>query len=74
MKKILNVLKNPWLIGLTGFAAVVALIWYLGPLISVAGASPFATDLGRIITIVVFGVLSGTLAAAATHWIGQLLD
>ncbi|MEI2743530.1 MAG: type VI secretion system membrane subunit TssM [Candidatus Competibacter sp.] len=55
MKKILNVLKNPWLIGLTGFAAVVALIWYLGPLISVAGASPFATDLGRIITIVVFG-------------------
>ncbi|MBL8260731.1 MAG: type VI secretion system membrane subunit TssM [Candidatus Competibacteraceae bacterium] len=55
MKKILSVLKNPWLIGLTGFAAVVALIWYLGPLISVAGASPFATDLGRIVTIVVFG-------------------
>ncbi len=55
MKKILNFFKNPWLIGITGFTAVIALIWYLGPLISVAGNSPLATDLGRIVTIVVFG-------------------
>jgi type VI secretion system protein ImpL len=55
MKKILNVLKNPWLIGITGFLAIVALIWYLGPLISVAGASPLASDLGRIVTIATFG-------------------
>ncbi|MBK8181845.1 MAG: type VI secretion system membrane subunit TssM [Candidatus Competibacteraceae bacterium] len=55
MKKILNFFKSPWLIGITGFIAVVALIWYLGPLISVAGNSPLATDLGRIVTILVFG-------------------
>ena len=55
MKKILNFLKNPWLIGITGFLAVGALIWYLGPLISVAGNSPLATDMGRIATIIAFG-------------------
>ncbi|MBK7982250.1 MAG: type VI secretion system membrane subunit TssM [Candidatus Competibacteraceae bacterium] len=55
MKKILNFLKHPLFIGLTGFAAVIALIWYLGPLISVAGASPLATDMGRIVTIAAFG-------------------
>ena len=55
MKKILNFLKNPWLIGITGFLAVGALIWYLGPLISVAGSSPLATDLGRVATILAFG-------------------
>ncbi len=55
MKKILNFFKNPWLIGITGFLAVVALIWYLGPLIAVAGSSPLASDFGRIATIVIFG-------------------
>ena len=55
MKKILNVLKNPWLIGITGFLAIVALIWYLGPLIAVAGSSPLASDLGRVVTIATFG-------------------
>ena len=38
------------------------------------GALMFLCWLTGIITIVVFGVLSGTLAAAATHWIGQLLN
>ena len=38
------------------------------------GALMLLCWLTGIITIVVFGVLSGTLAAAATHWIGQLLD
>ena len=37
------------------------------------GALMLLCWLTGIITIVVFGVLSGTLAAAATHWIGQLL-
>ncbi|MDS4071066.1 MAG: type VI secretion system membrane subunit TssM [Candidatus Competibacter sp.] len=55
MKKILNFFKNPWLIGTTGFLAVIALIWYLGPLIAVAGASPLASDFGRITTMVIFG-------------------
>jgi type VI secretion system protein ImpL len=55
MKKILSILKNPWLIGITGFLAIAALIWYLGPLISVAGSSPLASDLGRVLTIATFG-------------------
>ena len=55
MKKILGFLKNPWLIGITGFLAVGGLIWYLGPLIAVAGTSPLASDLGRIATIATFG-------------------
>lgn len=38
------------------------------------GALMLLCWLTGIITIVVFGVLSGTLAAAATHWIGQLLN
>ena len=38
------------------------------------GALMLLCWLTGIITIVVFGVLSGTLAAAATHWIGQVLD
>ncbi|MFZ1643633.1 MAG: hypothetical protein WAV07_19835, partial [Candidatus Contendobacter sp.] len=55
MKKILNVLKSPWLIGITGFLAVAALIWYLGPLIAVAGQTPLASDLGRVATIMTLG-------------------
>ena len=38
------------------------------------GALMLLCWLTGIITIVVFGVLSGTLAAAATQWIGQLLN
>ncbi len=55
MKKILNVLKNPWLIGITGILAIAALIWYLGPLIAVAGQTPLASDLGRVVTIMTIG-------------------
>ena len=59
MKKILNFFKNPWLIGITGFLAVVALIWYLGPLIAVAGQTPLASDLGRVGTIMTVGGMYG---------------
>lgn len=55
MKKILNILKSPWSIGITGFLAVAGLIWYLGPLIAVAGQTPLASDLGRVATIMTIG-------------------
>ena len=55
MKKLLSVLKNPWLIGITGFLAVAGLIWYIGPLIAVAGQSPLSSDLGRVATIMTVG-------------------
>ena len=59
MKKILGILKNPWLIGITGFLAVAGLIWYLGPLIAVAGQTPLASDLGRVGTIMTVGGMYG---------------
>ncbi|PIE83130.1 MAG: type VI secretion system membrane subunit TssM [Candidatus Contendobacter odensis] len=59
MRKVLNLIKKPWFIAIIGFMALVALIWYLGPLISVAGSSPLTSDLGRIVTILVFGVSIG---------------
>lgn len=55
MQKLLNILKNPWLIGVTGFVAVAGLIWYLGPLIAVAGQTPLGSDLGRVATIMTVG-------------------
>ena len=59
MKKILSILKNPWLIGITGFLAVAGLVWYLGPLIAVAGQTPLASDLGRVGTIMTVGGMYG---------------
>jgi|GEM_PF-23516 len=59
MNKILNFFKSRWFIGITGFLAVAGLIWYLGPLIAVAGQTPFASDLGRIGTIMTVGGMYG---------------
>ena len=55
MKKLLGIIKNPWLIGITGFVAVAGLIWYIGPLLAVAGQTPLASDLGRVATIMTVG-------------------
>ena len=70
MKKILGIFTNPWFIGILGLLAVVALIWYLGPLISVAGHSPLATDFGRIALI--FTVGGGFLLFQVVTYIQQL--
>jgi type VI secretion system protein ImpL len=55
MNRIPGIFKNRWLIGITGLLAVAALIWYIGPLIAVAGQSPFSSDLGRVFTIMTVG-------------------
>ncbi|HCB15058.1 MAG TPA: type VI secretion system membrane subunit TssM, partial [Gammaproteobacteria bacterium] len=55
MNKILSFFKSKWFIGITGFLAVAALIWYIGPLIAVAGQSPLSSDLGRVFTIMTVG-------------------
>ena len=59
MNKILSFFKSRWFIGITGFVAVAGLIWYLGPLIAVAGQTPLASDLGRIGTIMTVGGMYG---------------
>ena len=42
MKKILAILKNRWFVSLLGLLAVAVLVWFLGPLIAIAGAVPLA--------------------------------
>ena len=55
MNTILNIFKSRWFIGITGLLAVAALIWYLGPLVAVAGETPLASDLGRVFSIMTVG-------------------
>ncbi|MCB1778023.1 MAG: type VI secretion system membrane subunit TssM, partial [Candidatus Competibacteraceae bacterium] len=55
MSKFLGFFKSKWFIGITGFLAVAALIWYIGPLIAIAGQSPLSSDLGRVFTIMTVG-------------------
>ncbi|HRX70434.1 MAG: type VI secretion system membrane subunit TssM [Gammaproteobacteria bacterium] len=55
MRKFLNFFKSKWFIGITGFLAIAALIWYIGPLIAVAGQTPLSSDLGRVFTIMTVG-------------------
>ena len=59
MNKILRSLKSPWFIGISGLLAVGALIWYLGPLIAIAGNTPLATDAGRVWTLMTVGGMYG---------------
>jgi len=55
MNTILSFFKSRWFIGITGLLAVAALIWYLGPLVAVAGETPLASDLGRVFSIMTVG-------------------
>lgn len=55
MNKVLRVLKSRVLIGITGVIAVAALVWYIGPLIAIAGQSPLSSDMGRVFTIMTVG-------------------
>ena len=61
-------------IPLTNYVFGGLILLYALALLERDGALMLLCWLTGIITIVVFGVLSGTLAAAATHWIGQLLN
>ena len=49
------------------------LLAYALALLERDGALQLASWAGGIVAITVFGVLSGSLAAAASHWIGRLL-
>ncbi|MCP5425224.1 MAG: type VI secretion system membrane subunit TssM [Gammaproteobacteria bacterium] len=59
MNKVLNIVKNPWVLGIAGLAALGVLIWTVGPLISVGDATPFASEAGRWISIGVLGSAYG---------------
>lgn len=46
-----------WIITLLGILALAALIWFVGPLVSVAGIEPLASPLSRIVAILVLVVV-----------------
>ncbi len=59
MKKIFAFFTQPWLITVLGLLAISLLIWFVGPLISIAGFEPLGTEFARIIAIVILFVLWG---------------
>lgn len=59
MKKIFGILKKSWFQALQGVLAVSALIWFLGPLVSFGGSSPFSSRKNRMIAIIVIMVAYG---------------
>ncbi len=57
MNKILSFFKNKWVIQFLGVLALGILIWFIGPLISIAGTTFLESSLSRIITIVGIAVI-----------------
>lgn len=63
MKKIFGFFTKPWVLSLLGIVALCLLLWYVGPLIAIAGKEPLATEFVRLIIIVFIVVI----------WIGWLI-
>ena len=51
MNKIFNFFKNKWVIQFLGITALSLLIWFVGPLISIAGAAVLESLIARLIVI-----------------------
>lgn len=46
-----KILFNGWVLSLLGLAFLGAVLWYIGPLVSIAGATPLLSPLSRLIAI-----------------------
>ncbi|MCG5240216.1 type VI secretion system membrane subunit TssM [Azospirillum doebereinerae] len=64
MKTILSVLTSRWFLTLVGALCLAAIVWFLGPLVAVAGAFPLEDPTIRL--AVVFGIL--LVWALAMQW------
>lgn len=53
MKGVINFLKKKWVIQAIGMIALCALIWFVGPLIGIAGSEPLASEWARGLTMAV---------------------
>lgn len=63
MKKIFSFFAQRWVVSLLGIAALSLIIWYVGPLVAVAGNAPLESELIRWIAILaVIAVWGGRLA------------
>ena len=63
MKKLLSLIFNRWVMALLGLGAISLLIWFVGPLVSIADFRPLDSELVRIVLIalVVFGYVAKLL-------------
>lgn len=53
MSALIQILSLPGLSALMGIMAVVALLWYLGPLLVINGYAPFASEHNRVVAAIV---------------------
>ncbi|MCI0654474.1 MAG: type VI secretion system membrane subunit TssM, partial [Methylococcaceae bacterium] len=70
MRVIAKFFRKPWLIRLIGILAISALVWFIGPLISIDGTVPLETELSRLLTILVLLVVWG-LNALRRHLLAK---
>jgi len=59
MKKLIEFIKNRWVVSLIGLLALGILIWFVGPLVAIAGSVPLAGEVARLVAILVIAVLWG---------------
>jgi len=59
MKRVVAIFKKRWLLSLLGVLALAFLIWFVGPLLAVAGYQPLASELVRLVVIMVLVVAWG---------------
>ncbi|MEM9058618.1 MAG: hypothetical protein AAGD86_14160, partial [Pseudomonadota bacterium] len=59
MKAILGFFKKRWVISLLGLLALCLVVWFVGPLIAVAGREPLISPVVRLVVILVFVLLWG---------------
>ncbi|WP_422823369.1 hypothetical protein, partial [Vibrio fluvialis] len=59
MAKIKRLLGQKWLIRLIGLGAISIFIWFVGPLIAIAGIEPLKSDFNRLLVIVVLVFIWG---------------
>ncbi len=52
-KKLFGWLANRWVISILGILILCALIWFLGPLVAIAGVEPLAGEQARLLTIII---------------------
>ncbi len=59
MKTIVAFFRNRWFVSITGLICVSVLIWFVGPMIAIAGEVPLASPMIRLLAILVVVVLWG---------------
>jgi len=63
MKGILKILKHRWFVAILGLLAISLILWWLGPLIAIAGFEPLVPPMNRAVTI----------ASLIIFWLGRQL-